>query len=243
MFWLRDAIRLFLRLIPRGTVVRVLRGPLRGKRWIVGAATHGCWVGSYERQVQDVFVRHVAPGAVVYDVGANAGFFTLLAASLVGPAGKVFAFEPLERNLWYLHEHLRLNRVTNVRVFPVAVTDLDGSVRFAAAADPAMGGVAAEGDREVPSVTLDSIANVADVPLPAFIKMDIEGGEHSALSGAGEILRVARPTILLSEHGWRQHELCSELLKAFGYEIEVLVDGAYDGNYIVLAMHDQLKMQ
>ena len=227
------AIRLPLRLVPGGAVLRVLSGPLRGRRWIAGAATHGCWLGTYERLTQRVFVEHVRPGAVVYDVGANAGFFTLLASKLAGPSGAVYAFEPMERNLGFIREHVRLNGVTNVHVLPVAVSDRDGVVRFAAAANPAMGGLSAGGGIEVQSTTLDAVART--IPPPSFVKMDIEGAEHAALSGAAEVLRAARPVILLSEHGWEQHERCGALLESLGYDLKLLVDGTRDGNYVVLA--------
>ncbi|HEY0371125.1 MAG TPA: FkbM family methyltransferase [Thermoanaerobaculia bacterium] len=233
MSFLGRAIRLPLRLVPRDAVLRVLSGPLLGRRWIAGAATNGCWLGTYERFAQRIFVEHVRPGSVVYDVGANAGFFTLLASKLAGPSGAVYAFEPMERNLRYIREHLRLNRTGNVHVVPMAVSDRTGPVRFAAAHNPAMGGLAASGEIEVQSTTLDEWAST--MAPPSFIKMDIEGAEHAALSGAVELLRSARPVILLSEHGWEQHERCGLLLESLGYELKLLVDGAGDGNYVVLA--------
>lgn len=227
------AIRSPLRLVPRDAVLRVLSGPLRGRRWIAGAATHGCWLGTYERFGQRIFVEHVSPGGVVYDVGANAGFFTLLASMLAGPSGAVYAFEPMERNLRYIHEHLRLNRTENVHVVPMAVSDRIGPVRFASAHNPAMGGLSASGEIEVQSTTLDELAST--IAPPSFIKMDIEGAEHAALSGAVKLLRRAHPVILLSEHGWEQHERCGRLLESLGYELKLLVDGGSDGNYVVLA--------
>lgn len=233
MSLLGRAIRLPLRLVPRNAVLRVLSGPLRGRRWIAGAATHGCWLGTYEPLAQRVFVEHVRPGGVVYDVGANAGFFTLLASKLAGPSGAVYAFEPMERNLRYIREHVRMNGAENVHVMPMAVSDRIGPVRFAAAHNPAMGGLSAGGEIEVQSSTLDALAS--SIAPPTFIKMDIEGAEHAALTGAIEVLRRARPVILLSEHGWEQHERCGELLKSLGYDVKLLVDGANDGNYVVLA--------
>lgn len=103
-------LRAPLRLIPPGTVLPVLQGRLRGARWIVGAGTHGCWLGSYEYGKRRLFERLVRPGQVVWDVGANAGFYTLLASRLVGSTGSVVAIEPLPRNLSYLRRHLELNR-------------------------------------------------------------------------------------------------------------------------------------
>jgi hypothetical protein len=89
--WYGRAIRWPLRCVPRDVTVPILQGPLRGARWVVGSHTHGCWFGSYEADRQRAFVRLVRPGAVVYDLGANVGFYTLLAARLAGPAGRVLA--------------------------------------------------------------------------------------------------------------------------------------------------------
>lgn len=227
------AIRLPLRLVRPGTVMRILTGPLRGLRWVAGTATHGCWIGTYERETQRVFETWVRPGSVVYDVGANAGFFTLFASRLAGPAGKVYAFEPLPRNIEVLREHVRLNAATNVEIFPLAVSDRIGTARFASADHPAMGGLSERGVLEVETTTLDALRGT--LAPPAFVKMDIEGAEHAALTGAMEMLRDAKPVILLSAHGYVQHDLCTALLRALGYELDVLVDGTADGNYVLLA--------
>src|SRR6266568_1109680 len=73
-------LRTFLRLVPREMVVPVLQGRLRGARWIVGSSTHGCWLGTYESPKQHAFAAALRPGDLVVDAGANAGFYTLLAA-------------------------------------------------------------------------------------------------------------------------------------------------------------------
>ncbi len=78
------AMRLPLQLIPDSAVVRILQGPLRGKRWIAGSSNHGCWLGSYEAAKQRKIIEFVRPGMVCWDVGANVGFYTLLFAELVG---------------------------------------------------------------------------------------------------------------------------------------------------------------
>lgn len=133
------ALRLPLRLIPRGLVLPVLQGPWRGARWMVGAATHGCWLGSYELAKQLALARRLAPGRVVFDLGAHAGFYTLLAARGVGPAGRVHAFEPLPENLAFLRRHVRLNRLGNVSVHGWAVWSASGLLRFTPGGDRTTG--------------------------------------------------------------------------------------------------------
>jgi FkbM family methyltransferase len=218
----------------RLTPVRILSGPLRGQRWIADSSTNGCWVGTYERESQRVFVEYVRPGDVVLDIGANVGFFTLLAAKLVRE-GFVYAFEPLPRNLDYLRRHLEMNRVRNAEVLPLAVAASSGTARFNVAESPAMGGLAEGGGLEVATETLDRLVGGGRVRRPDFLKIDVEGAEHDVLRGAAAVLREARPTIFLSAHGWKQHELCSALLTEAGYRLELLRDGAADGNYLLLA--------
>src|SRR5438128_664952 len=98
---LGKALRLPLRLIPSQARMRVLQGGLKGKTWIAGSCTHGCWLGTYEFEKQILFQQVVTEGSVLYDLGANVGFYTLLASSLVGSRGHVYAFEPVPNNLRY----------------------------------------------------------------------------------------------------------------------------------------------
>jgi FkbM family methyltransferase len=228
------AIRLPLGLIPKRAVLRVLFGPLRGTRWIAGAATHGCWIGTYERGAQRTFADRIQPGDVVYDIGANAGFFTLLASKLAGPSGAVYAFEPLPRNLELLKKHVQLNHAQNVHIVPLAVSDRAGRARFATSASAAMGGLSEHGGIEVETTTLDALR--ATMPPPAFIKMDIEGAEHDALSGARSLLHETGPAILLSMHGFVQQQRCTALLREEGYALEVITAEEAEGNFVVLAI-------
>ncbi|MBN8636124.1 MAG: hypothetical protein J0M07_12425 [Anaerolineae bacterium] len=85
-------LRLPLALMPKSARVPILQGALRGRWWIAGSSNHGCWLGSYEFDKQQRLSAHVQPGMVVYDIGAHVGFYTLLAAQLVGPGGHVFSF-------------------------------------------------------------------------------------------------------------------------------------------------------
>ena len=70
------------------------------------------------------------PFPIAFDVGANVGFFTLLASKLAGAGGHVYAFEPLPRNLYYLERHVRLNERTNIAVEALAITATSGEAQF-----------------------------------------------------------------------------------------------------------------
>jgi FkbM family methyltransferase len=219
---LGKVLRSPLRLIPSSTVVPILQGPLRGKKWIVGSSTHGCWVGSYEYAQQTVFAQSLSPEGVVYDLGANVGFYSLLAGALVGPAGRVYAFEPLPRNVAYLRKHVALNRLENCFVFEAAVADSDGESRFHPFADASMGRLSDQGQNMVRAVRLDSLHDAGEIVPPTFIKIDIEGGELEALKGGARLIERYRPTIMLATHGADAHRTCLQFLRDRQYRLESL---------------------
>jgi FkbM family methyltransferase len=189
--------------------------------WVVGSGTHGCWLGWYESEKQRAIFQEVRPNTVFYDVGANVGFYSLLASVLVGP-GKVFSFEPMPRNLSYLKKHLDLNRAGNVDVQALAISDKNGVARFRVEESGYMGHISAEGDISVETATLDSLVQDGRALPPNYIKMDIEGAEHEALLGARECFQRYRPTLFLATHGQEVHEQCCGLLKSWGYELSLI---------------------
>ena len=83
-------LRFPLNLLPKKMVVSVLSGVLRGKKWIIGAGVHACWIGIYEHEKQKVFADALHAGHVIYDVGANVGFYTLVSAASAGAGGESF---------------------------------------------------------------------------------------------------------------------------------------------------------
>jgi FkbM family methyltransferase len=155
----------------------------------------------------------------VYDIGAHVGFYTLLASKLVGVRGRVIAFEPLPRNLYFLKEHLRLNGCSNVTVIAAAVGDTPGVIGFEEEPSSSMGRVSSAGNLRVSMVTLDDLTGKGDIPPPNYVKIDIEGAEMKALDGARRLFTEFRPTIFLSTHGTQEHSDCCEFLRSHGYEL------------------------
>jgi FkbM family methyltransferase len=152
------------------------------------------------------------------------GFYSLLASGLVG-SGRVFAFEPVPRNLSYLHRHLALNRVGNVEVLEIAVSDTNGTSLFETEETGLMGRLEDEGEISVPTATLDSLVEEGKVLPPDYVKMDIEGAESRALRGASQTFQRYHPVLFLATHGREVHRECVQLLGSWRYECEPLHGG------------------
>jgi FkbM family methyltransferase len=209
--------RLPLKLLPPELIVPIPVGELRGKKWIVGSQRHACWIGTYERLFQTIVARHVKVGSVFHDVGANVGFYSLLASALVKD-GTVYAFEPVPKNIYYLKRHLQLNRIGNVKVFEVAISDQVGTEQFLEEQTRAMGHLSDQGNYRVRTSTIDALIESGRVAPPDYIKMDIEGAEFKALLGARKCFQRCRPTLFLATHGQEVHEACCRLLVEYHYD-------------------------
>jgi FkbM family methyltransferase len=161
--------------------------------WAIGARI--AVKRSYEAHVTTVMWPCLKPGMTVLDIGANIGYYTLLMASRVGPAGKVIAFEPSRRNCDLLEMSLAINQFRNVAVHACAVADIDGFVGFDM--DDSNGGITqgnpAESMYQVPAALLDTLLRIE--PRIDLIKIDIEGAEGRALRGMESLLRLHRPII------------------------------------------------
>jgi FkbM family methyltransferase len=230
-------LRLPLRFIPAEMKLPIMQGRLKGKKWIVGSSDHGCWIGSYEYEKRLLFEKMVRPGSVVFDIGAHVGFYTLLASTLVGPLGKVFAFEPVPENLCFLKEHLRLNRVINVAVIEKAVSDRSGVAAFADGPSRAMGHLAAQGRRQVPTVSLDELVAAGEIPLPDYIKIDVENADWLVLSGARSLLECAHPVIFLATDIYVSQQQSFQLLTSLGYQLQPIDGKSLEQSQEVLAIY------
>ena len=166
-------LRAPLHLIPKNAVLRVRSGVNEGMRWITGSSIHGCWLGHYEIEKQAAVRRLAKPGMTVFDVGANAGFYTLAFSRLVGDSGHVWAFEPLPENIRNLQRHVEINTLRNVTVVAAAVSKQAGTAAFQPARSNSMGRLADEGEISVRTVSIDETCQGST--FPHLVKMDVEG--------------------------------------------------------------------
>ena len=86
---------------------------------------------SFEADILQVFVGLIRPGSVILDIGANVGLYSLLGSELVGPEGRILAFEPEPNTHAVLLKNLSANRIKNVTALPMALSDRNGMVELA----------------------------------------------------------------------------------------------------------------
>lgn len=193
---------------------------------------YGTYIDEAELRLERFLLRRLRPGDVVVDVGANVGFFSLLAACLVGPSGRVVAVEPCPATLAYLRRNLA--DAGNTDIVDKALVAEGTRVTFHEARGGAVvssstcrahltrdGGSPRLHSYDVAATTLDAL--VADMGrAPDIVKLDVEGGEFAVLTGAVDVLARDRPDIVIEcdfdamEDGYRQS---IELLLATGYHL------------------------
>jgi FkbM family methyltransferase len=202
----------------------ILRGPLRGLWWSLASRGKVGRVitGTYEPEQTAVVRSVVGAGDVVLDIGAHAGYYSLLSSLLAGPSGAVWAFEPDPRNHAALQRHLRINRRSNVSAVRAAVADVRGVARFQAGHGSGTGKLSPHGPVEVEVIRLDDFCGERGIR-PTVLKIDVEGAELEVLAGAPRLLERERPAILLSTHGPELHRSAISLLQDAGYELRPIV--------------------
>ena len=183
---------------------------------------NGCW----EFWVTQAIARHLKPGMVCADVGANVGYYTLLMAALVGPKGRVHAFDLLPDHCRLVTRSAEVNGFRGtVTVHQGAVAEQDGEARihvpqsadaFAHLGNAALAGVNTRQPTDetmqpgvVPCRKLDSV-DFWPVGTPCsdrrldFIKVDVEGAEPLVWEGALAVRDTYRPVICMEYEAWRQ---------------------------------------
>jgi FkbM family methyltransferase len=157
----------------------------------------------YESHVSTVLESLLQSGDTFIDVGANIGYFALMAASIVGPRGRVIAFEPNADNYEMLRESTRANDFESIlTIHPAAVSDMVGMLSFSTGGLEGNGRIvnAVEAEAEtiplplVQAVTLDDA--LRECGRIDVIKMDVEGAEARVWRGMSELVRRHKPIIV-----------------------------------------------
>lgn len=185
-------------------------------------------MGVYEEETCRWIESNLGEGGVFFDIGGNAGYFTLLGSKLVGDTGRVIVFEPVPLNIDVLTRQISLNDRRNVTLEPLAIADRVGTLSFDVEwrnANSHMSDVTITHAKSEPTdvlevgcTTLDQW--VADNDLrPDVLKIDVEGAEVHVLEGAKETLRTCKPRIVLSTHTAELLDTCLSMLRDANYHV------------------------
>jgi FkbM family methyltransferase len=216
-------------LYPRGSNIFPLAAPLEGYNMRLEWRSSKAFVfGTYESEVTRALQQIVQTNWVVFDIGAHVGYFALLLARLVGPNGRVFAFEPLPDNFRALEENVRMNGCCNVVVENRAVAAISGLANLKSNDTDHLTYTSSLVDGrpmiDVEVVSLDDYTAGLQERVQ-FVMMDVEGAEADVLKGMRSTLQRDFPTLLIELHGFDQwgesHPALQELL-SMGYSFRYL---------------------
>jgi FkbM family methyltransferase len=185
------------------------------------------YVGSYEKKELIAVSRIAKPGWNYIDVGANIGYYSIFFSRSLG-ANMVYAFEPSPREFSRLNHNIRLNKIQNVKLFPVALGRENSQLTlYIHKSNFGKNSLVNPGDSDQ-SITVDVkrlddvVGNLSPVN---FIKIDVEGAEPFVLEGATKTIIQYKPVILyeswIYEHKPFDKEIChaTNNIVDMGYEI------------------------
>ena len=191
--------------------------------------------GDFEPHIRQIIQKRLKPGDTFVDIGANVGFYALVASKSVDKTGKVFAFEPAPATMTALRTNIGLNRSTNIQAIELALSDRTGDTTLFLDAAHNSGATSMRQSQNASqgvTVMLDSYDNYAlahSLPPPALVKIDVEGAECLVLKGMCELLAQPNkpPMIIevselsLTQMGGSKEELFAIMSKA-GYRASLL---------------------
>jgi FkbM family methyltransferase len=205
--------------------LKILSGDLKGYKFIA-VSTNDYLLGTYESNTLNSIKKDINSDSVIYDIGANFGYYSMIFAQQTKQ--NVIAFEPIPDNIKIFKNHLDINEVKNVTVLPFAIADCDKEVEFSNEFNN-QGNTYVEDSPLYQKITnkikincrsVDSIVSEKLAPPPTFMKIDVEGAEYDALLGSVETIKKYKPTILLATHELHVpgiKDKCLNFLNTLGY--------------------------
>lgn len=187
--------------------------------------------GAWEPEETGLLRSLTPAGGVFLDVGANIGYFTLLASRWVGSAGLVYALEPVRATYARLMRNVALNDVTNVRAFKLGAARAAGTAEIALASDAGHSHLVAGSDvpacgEAITLTTVDAFVARERLQRLDVLKVDVEGADFEVILGASETLAMFRPAVLMEVELLTRFGTSVDDVKRFfhglGYETELL---------------------
>ena len=226
---------------------QIVAGPMQGSTLVTSWHDYPAGLlGRTERPLLEWFARHARPGETWIDVGAYCGYTAFALARLVGPAGRVFSFEPVATTAHCVAQGRMLNGLNQVTVLPVGLsaTETLEMRRLGIThgmADATLPPAAAEAVVDVPLVRFDWIWPLVHRGNPAIhgVKIDVQGMELEALAGMLESLNQWRPHVVVELHPGVSRERVVAVMADAGYSREAIAVEPVQGEETPLFIDDR----
>ena len=188
-----------------------------------GAAAPIYYTGSSSPQIAEFMTATLRKGMVVFDIGAHAGEFTLIAAFLAGTSGRVHAFEPQSDLAALVRTNLAQNHLHNAEVHQAAIGAATGEIEFRADSR-SLGGWIGVGGTTVQCIALDDFVEKTGA-VPDFIKLDAAGAEIGVLKGGSRVISQHSPRMVVQLY----HP--DVTVERYGYHVGQVIDALAGYNY------------
>lgn len=220
--------------------VPILMGPLKGYK--IGIQEMNSYIlGNYEEETIKLIEKLQLSEIVALDIGAHIGYFSMLLSKKHN--AKVFAFEPMPYNVKKIKHYFVMNKVENVKILEMALSNQKGQLVFSNLDSSDVGNTyvsnspifeLSKNNIIVESNSLDNLLKENIISKPNVLKVDVEGAELDVLKGAYYLLKTHRPIIFLSTHDIHVKNItqdCCTFLESLNYKYELLIThkvGLYD---------------
>ena len=192
------------------------------------------WQGGYHRfEYTDIFIRLIRKIHTFYDIGANIGYYSLLAA-MENDKIRIVGFEPATGPLFYFKENVRINSFNNIKIESIALSHKEGEIEFYEIINKKykylehnLGGESNTGSKttgrnfvrnKVQTSTLDTYVRLAGEGNIDLIKMDTEGTENLILENSGYLLKEMKPIIICETLFNTIEPELERIMSSYGYE-------------------------
>lgn len=191
--------------------------PIKGYKWIINDRFGKAYFKNYyEPETTALFLQHIAQGDVFIDIGAHAGYFTLIASAVVKD-GTVHCFEPVPENYDHVKKIIKLNCLENVKVNQAILGNHVGKIGFQEGKTSSTGKVDLDSNLKFESTTLDAYVEGKRINKIDLIKIDVEGYGSYVLEGAKKVIKKYLPNIIMEIHKGSGEAEGLRKLRAMGY--------------------------
>lgn len=211
-------------------------------------------LNKYEQYMAHALKSHLNPGDTFWDIGANIGIFSMFAAKVTGPKGRVFSFEPAPDVFELLSTNIQ--KIASIKAVQCGVGNADTVATFASQGDSAAGSfvenVTKMNEHFHPNTPIQKVeVNIRKVDTlveelgsrPNIAKIDVEGFEIEVLKGADILLSTSHPILIIEIHPPQivlsdgNEDMIFAILKKHCYKWSV-IDHKKNSIYTILAEHD-----